>query len=57
MGELNNINLGHYNLGSQYCRQSFKHGGVSIFVSNDIHFQPINLDHFNKEKDLEICAL
>jgi len=57
MEELNNINLGYYILGSQYCRQSLKQGGVSIFVSRDIQFHNINLDHFNKEKDLEICAL
>ena len=55
--ELKNINLGHYTLGSQYCRQSHKQGGVSIFVSNNIQFHTINLDHLNKEKDLEICAL
>ena len=57
MDELNNINLGHYILGSQYCRQSLKQGGVSIFVSSDIQFHTINLDRFNKEKDLEICTL
>jgi len=57
MDELNNINLGNYILGSQYCRQSLKQGGVSIFVSSDIQFHTINLNHFNKEKDLEICAL
>jgi len=55
--ELKNINLGQYTLGAQYCRQSYKQGGVSIFVSSDIQFHAINLDHFNKEKDLEICAL
>jgi len=56
MDELNNINLGHYILGSHYCRQSLKQGGVSIFVSSDIQFYTINLNHFNKEKDFEICA-
>jgi exonuclease III len=55
--ELKNINLGQYTLVAQYCRQSYKQGGVSIFVSSDIQSHAINLDHFNKEKDLEICAL
>jgi hypothetical protein len=50
--ELKNINLGHYTLGTQYCRKSYKQGGVSIYVSSDIQFYPINLDHFNKDKDL-----
>jgi exonuclease III len=55
--ELESINLGQYTLGAQYCRQFYKQGGVSIYVSSDIQVYPINLNHFNKEKDLEICAL
>jgi hypothetical protein len=55
--ELKNINLCQYTLGAQFCRQSHKQGEVSIFVSSNIQFQTINLDHFNKEKDLETCAL
>ena len=52
-----NINLGQYTVGVQFCRQSQKQGGVSIFVSNNIQFHTINLDHFNRAKDLETCAL
>jgi hypothetical protein len=52
-----NVNLGHYTLGAQFCRQTYKQGGVSIYVSNDIQFNTINLDQYNREKDLEICAL
>ena len=52
-----NINLGQYTLGAQFCRQSQKQGGVLIFVFNNIQFHAINLDHFNREKDLETCAL
>jgi exonuclease III len=55
--ELKNVNFFPYTLGAQFCRQLHKQGGVSIFVSSNIQFQTINLDHFNKEKDLEICAL
>jgi hypothetical protein len=55
--ELETINLTHYVLGAQYCHHSYKQGGVSIFVSRDIQFHPIDLKYFNKEKDLEICAL
>jgi hypothetical protein len=43
-----NINLGQYTLGAQFCRQSQKQGGVLIFVSNNIQFHTINLDHFNR---------
>jgi exonuclease III len=55
--ELEMINLAPYVLGAQCCRHSYKQGGVSIFVSKDIQSYPIDLNHFNKEKDLEICAL
>ena len=55
--ELQMINLANYVLGAQYCRHSYKQGGVSIFVSRDIQFHPIDLNTFNKQKDLEICAL
>jgi hypothetical protein len=44
-------------LGSQFCRQTYKQGDVSIYVSNDIQFNTINLDQYNREKDLEICGL
>ena len=55
--EIEMINLTHYVLGAQYCRHSYKQGGVSVFVSRDIQFHPIDLNTFNKEKDFEICAL
>jgi hypothetical protein len=51
------INLTNYVLGAQFCCHSYKQGGVSIFVSRDIQFHPIDLKYFNKEKDLEICTL
>ena len=40
-----------------FCRTTFKQGGVCIYVSNDIQFQSIDLVQFNREKDLEICAI
>ena len=55
--ETGNVNLGQYALGATFCRQTYKHGGVCIYVSKDIQFNAINLDQYNKEKDLEICTL
>jgi hypothetical protein len=55
--EIENVNLGQCTLGAQFCRQSYKQGGVSIYVSKDIQFNTINLDQYNREIDLEICAL
>jgi len=55
--EISIINLGQYILGAYYCRRNFKQGGVSIFILNNILFDVIDLEQFNKEKDFEICAL
>jgi hypothetical protein len=44
-------------LGAKLCRQTYKQGGVYIYVTNDIQFNTINLDQYNREKDLEICAI
>jgi hypothetical protein len=51
------INFGNYTLGSAYCRQSFKQGGVCIYIANHISFSLINLDQYSKEKDSESCAV
>ena len=55
--EIGNVNLGQYTLEATFCRQTYKHGGVCIYVSKDIKFNAINVDQYNKEKGLEICTL
>jgi len=55
--EIANVNVDQYTLGTQFCRQTYKQGGVCIYVSNDIQFSTINLEQHDREKDLEICAL
>ena len=55
--EIVSVNFGHYTLGSAFCRQFFKRGGVCISIANHISFKPINLEQFCKEKDFESCAL
>ena len=55
--ELKTMKFTPYTLGAHFCRQSHKNGGVSIYVSSNIQFYPIDLKNFNKERDLEICAL
>ena len=44
-------------MGAYFCRQSYKQGGVSVFVSKDIQFYAITLKKYVKEKDFEICAI
>jgi hypothetical protein len=55
--EIRLVNLGQYTLGAHFCRQTHKQGGVCIYISSNIQFNIINLDQYNKEKDLEICAV
>jgi exonuclease III len=55
--EIENVNLSQYTFGTKFCRQSYSHGGVCIFVPVNIQFSVINLDQYCKEKDIEICAL
>jgi exonuclease III len=55
--EISMVNLGQYTLEASFCRQTHKQGGVCIYISEDIQFNIINLDQYNSEKDLEICAV
>jgi len=38
--EIGNVNLGQYTLGATFCRQTYKHRGVCIYVSKDIELMP-----------------
>jgi len=55
--EIRNVNFSQYTLTTSFCRQTYSHGGVCIFVPKNIQFHTINLDQYNKEKDFEACAL
>ena len=55
-GEITKVKLGQYSLGAHFCRQTYKQGGVSIYVSNGIQYNTINFNQYNRE-DLETCAL
>lgn len=41
---------------SYFCRKIRKNGGVSIFVKEGIHFEPVDLSQFNSEMDCELCC-
>ena len=51
------MSLNKYTLGASFCRQTYKHGGVCIYILNNIPFNTINLEVYPKEKDLHIYAL
>lgn len=54
---MSNVHLGHYTLGTHYCRKQYKQGGVAIFVSEYLKYQKVDLNKYVQEKDIEICAL
>jgi exonuclease III len=55
--EISKVNFNQYTVGTSFCRQTYSHGGVCVLVHKSILFNLINLDHYSKEMDLEICTL
>lgn len=51
------INLPQYKLTTFFCREPDKHGGVAIFLKNEISFKIIDLSSFNVEFDIEMCGI
>jgi hypothetical protein len=49
--------LAKYNLGARFCRNTFRNGGVYIFIYESIQFTNINLEKCCKGKDLEVYAV
>jgi len=43
------IYMDQYKLGTKFCRESIKNGGISIFVHDTRQCTNINLDEFCKE--------
>ena len=55
-GEINNIHLNQYTMGTHFCRNKFTHGGVAIYVL-DILCHVFNLTLYTRDKDFEACAI
>jgi hypothetical protein len=55
--EIDFICMDQYKLGAKFCRESYKSGGVSIFVCDTLQCTNINLDEFCKEQDIKACAV
>ena len=51
------ICMNQYKLGTKFCKESIRNGGVSIFVHDTLQCTNINLDEFCKEQDTEACAV
>jgi len=55
--EINLIQIDSYTLGASYCRNSYKMGGVCIFVNKKLNFISIDLRKFSHERDFEADAV
>jgi hypothetical protein len=55
--EIEYINFSQFKLGTFFCRQHFRQGGVCILAHSSIPTDTIKLHYFNKEKDFESCCL
>jgi len=55
--EMEMMSIEYYKVGTKFCRQQFKNGGLCIFVHESIDFDVISTHCICKEKDLEICAV
>ena len=42
---------------ASYCRKTFRKGGDSIFVYRNLKYSTINIDEYNIDKDIEVCAI
>ena len=51
------IKISNYILASDFCRSENKHGGVSIFVKNNLKFKTLELRNFCCEFDSEFCGV
>ena len=49
-GEITNINLDQYKLGTFFCRQEYKGGGVCIYISQFLQCSIINLEKLSQRK-------
>ena len=51
------IKLTDFNCASVFCRSNHIHGGVAIFVRNDIKYKVMNVSRYCEEKDFEVVAV
>ena len=49
--EINLIQMDSYTLGASFCRNSFKMGGVCIFVNKNLNFINTDVQKFSHERD------
>ena len=54
---LNSLNISNYNLSTGFCRQTYRKGGICIYVREDICYRSLDLTRYCEEKNHEVCAI
>ncbi|KAG5873942.1 hypothetical protein JTB14_032170 [Gonioctena quinquepunctata] len=55
--QIQSTGIGNYTLASFFCRKKFKHGGVAIYVTNNVTPLVINVEKFCTEIAAEFTAI
>lgn len=55
--DIENISIKNFILADNFSRSTSIHGGVSIFLNQNIIFKKLNLDKFNQEFHSEFCGV
>jgi hypothetical protein len=50
---LNLLNISNYNMSTGFCRQTYKKGGVCIYVREDICYRSLDLSRYCEEKNMK----
>lgn len=50
--EMVQFHIDNYMLGANYCRHSFKKGGVCVFFHNSLNFVGIDLENFSNDQGI-----
>lgn len=51
------INIIGHSLASQFCRKVHLHGGVAIYLKNNVKVKELDLSDFNRELHSEFCGI
>ena len=54
---LETIHLHGFTLGTSFCRQEYIHGGVCIFLRNEVKYRELDANAFCAELHTEFCAV
>ena len=55
--DITGLCVSQYSVASFFSRSHHSHGGVAIFIRNDLRFMPLSISKFSIEKDCELAGI